>query len=1170
MQRPSPREMQRTRDTPKSTDGTNAQAEASRKRNGRRARHAAATLFTDSQVESSRTSQELNHAEPKLATGAMAEPARKAKVTRRKSKEMKHVEATDTTDAKAGPSRKVQELPHVEAIDATDAQAEPSRKGQDSRHVEATLHMNAQAEPSRKATESRHVEATIAADAQAKPSRKRNRTRAKQVQTPMAEATTARPSKRADAPEPSEAACEPTDGRPSKRSRNALSSMQSSVQDNSARDGIVAAVQQAGRRGRSVAKPRASNRVQRPSATGTGVDKITAIVQHQDEQDIEMPLIVAEGSVFPGPSATARGVEKIPVTVQYQDEPNEMPMIAAKGPGLPRSSTTGTGVEKIPVTVQYQDEPNNEMPTIVAEGPRFPGSSTTDRGVDKIPATVQYQDEPKNEMPMIAAEVPGFTGSSTTGRGVEKIPATVQHQYQDEPNNEMLTIAAEGPGFTGSSTTGRGVEKIPATVQHQYQDEPNNEMLTIAAEGPRFPGSSTTGRGVEEIYAIVQHHDEYDGEKPLIAAEGPGFPGSSTTSTGADKKPAILQGYDSEAYGNLIAFVLAEGPAIRRPSATDAGIEKIPAIVQHQDEPDNEMPMIAAEGPGFPGPSTTARGVEKPPVTEQHQYQDDPNSERPMIAAERPGFPGSSTTGTGVEKIHAIVQHYDEYGGEKPLKVNEESGFLGSSATSIGVEKIPAIAQHEDVYDGEPGSFLISTEQSSSKHALAADNHDVTRRSQRKVKAAPVDDAAPQQSQDRDGPIEMVCEQAMDPFIVAKKGRGRPRKAARAELVSSTNDPTGTPSGDPVMTSAPAAEDTVQDTALRPHGRQQSPIRIRIGTKRNDTEPAEVTTKKPRTKTKAEPAEATSRKPRAKAKPSRRGKTVYEDEDERIYEEAIKDRGVRMWETFPMDSNGCIDKWAEMLGVPMRTLPMSEDKECLTFPFDMQELQATGSAHRVKAFIFFGPDSLQREPPKGDMDSFAIPFLSQQSVGHGHAVDSCASLSFVNIAMNSPEILQNGPAAMQQLRATLDDDEKVQSIKHAWRVFDQSEMGEQVHEVHNRIAVAEDGMDVDLPSYNPKDHMKKTRYSQRKAQAIQQEASAAASSSAAGAYEANEDAFHFTALLKIGGQVWELDSMETEPIKISSGEGSDWHVEVSKYLQSLTKDLSTYQKNYNCRLIAVV
>ncbi|KAF9954818.1 hypothetical protein BGZ70_010443 [Mortierella alpina] len=1012
------------------------------------------------------------HTEATPPMDAHAEPSSQAQ-------ESTHAAATLTTDAQSEPSSNSQELEHAEATDAADAKVQPSRNGKDSRHAQATFATDAQAEPLRNGKESRHAQATLATDAQAEPSRKRNGTRTKQVQTPMAEATTARPSKRAEAQDPSEANYEPTDGRPSKRSRNALSS----VQDNIAHVGISPAVQQAGRRRRNVAKSRPSNRVQRSSATSAGVDKITAIVQNQDEQDIEMPLIVTEGSGSSRSSATGAGVKEIPTIVQNKNiYDNEMPLIVAEGSEYPGSPATGRGVENTLAIVQHQDEPNNEMPFTVAEGPEFPGSSATGSGVDTIPANVQHQDEPNNEMPFIVAEGPGFPGSSATGSGVENNSTIVQHQ--DEPNNEMPFIVAEGSGFSGSSATDRVLENNSAIVQHQ--NELNNEMSMMVAKESGFPGSSATGRGVENTLAIVQHQDEPNNEMPITVAEGPGSPRSDA--------------------------------------------EKPHSIVQHYDEPNNEMPLIVAEGPRSPGSSTTSRGVENIPATVQNH--DDHDSKSLSIAA-------------------------------------EGSGFRRSSATDAGIKRFPATAQHQNEYDGEPGSSMISIEQSPSKHALAADNRDVTRRSQRKIKAAPVDEAAPQQSLDCDEPIEMVSEQIIDPAIVAKKGRGRPRKAARADLICPTNDPTGTPSIDSVVASAPTAEDTVPDAAPRPRGRQQSPARIRIGTKRKETEPTEATAKKPRTKAKTEPTEATTKQPRTKAKPNQRGKTVYEDDDERVYEEAIKDRGVRMWETFPMDSNGCIDKWAEMLGVPMRTLPISEDKECLTFPFDMQELEATGSADRVKAFIFFGPDSLRREPPTGDTDSFAIPFLSQQSVGYGHALDSCASLSFVNIAMNSPEILQNGPAAMQQLRATLDDEEKVQSIKHAWRVFDQSEMGNQVHEVHNRIAVAEDSMDVDPPAYNPNDHMKKTRYAQRKAQAIKQEASAAASTSAGG-YEPNDDAFHFTALMRIGGQVWELDSMETEPIKITSGGDLDWHVEVSNYLQSLTKDLSAYQKNYNCRLIAVV
>ncbi|KAG9327347.1 hypothetical protein KVV02_007123 [Mortierella alpina] len=554
--------------------------------------------------------------------------------------------------------------------------------------------------------------------------------------------------------------------------------------------------------------------------------------------------------------------------------------------------------------------------------------------------------------------------------------------------------------------------------------------------------------------------------------------------------------------------------------------------------------------------ATTARPSKRAEVTDPSEALNNPTAGR---VSKRTKVASSSVQDNSAQvEIHAPVQQQTGRRGRTVAKPKPSRRGQKSSTTGAGVEISPAIVQHQDEHDSKPpltlaeetGSSVKSTEQSPSTHALAAVIPGVVQKRRRKIKAAPIDDAVPRQPHGRDEPIEMVCEQVIDQVIVSKKRRGRTEKAVRADPISPTHNPTANTSDDSMEVCAPAADDAIQDAIPRPRERARSKNRAQSGTKRKEPDPKKSATKKQRTT----------------SKPKKTGKALYEDDDERMYEESIKDRGVRVWETFPMDSNWCIDKWAHMLGVPMRTLPISEEKECLTFPFDMQELRATGSADRVQAFIFFGPDSLQREPPKGDTDSFAIPFLSQQSVGYGHAVDSCASLSFVNIAMNCPGILENGPASMQQLRATLDDEEKVQSIKDAWRVFDQSAMGEQVHEVHNRIAVAEGSMDEDYAPYNPKEHMRKTRYSQRRAQAMQQETSATAS----GSGHEQHDAFHFTALIKIGGQVWELDSMETEPIKISSADESDWHVEVSKYLQALTKDLSTYQKNYNCRLIAVV
>ncbi|KAF9988179.1 hypothetical protein BGZ75_009876 [Mortierella antarctica] len=525
--------------------------------------------------------------------------------------------------------------------------------------------------------------------------------------------------------------------------------------------------------------------------------------------------------------------------------------------------------------------------------------------------------------------------------------------------------------------------------------------------------------------------------------------------------------------------------------------------------------------------ATMSRPSKRAEVTDPSEALNNPTAGR---ASKRTKVASSNVQDNSAQaEIPAPVQQQTGRRGRTVAKPKPSRRGQKSSTTGTGVEISPAIVQNQDEHDSKPpltlaeetGSSMKSTKQPPSTPALAAVIPGASQKRRRKIKAAPIDDAVPRQPLGRDEPLEMVCEQVIDPVIVAKKRRGRTGKAVRADPISPANNPMAPPCDNSMEVCAPAADDAIQDAKPRPRERARSKNRAQSSTKRKEPAPKKSATKKQR----------------PTSKPKKTGKALYEDDDERMYEEAIKDRGVRIWETFPMDSNWCIDKWAQMLGVPMRTLPISEEKECLTFPFDMQELHATGSADRV-----------------------------QQSVGYGHAVDSCASLSFVNIAMNCPGILENGPASMQQLRATLDDEEKVQSIKDAWRVFDQSAMGEQVHEVHNRIAVAEDSMDEGYPPYNPKEHMRKTRYSQRRAQAMQQETSAPASGSG---HEQN-DAFHFTALIKIGGQVWELDSMETEPIKISSADESDWHVEVSKYLQALTKDLSTYQKNYNCRLIAVV
>ncbi|KAG0196878.1 hypothetical protein BGX28_009645 [Mortierella sp. GBA30] len=376
---------------------------------------------------------------------------------------------------------------------------------------------------------------------------------------------------------------------------------------------------------------------------------------------------------------------------------------------------------------------------------------------------------------------------------------------------------------------------------------------------------------------------------------------------------------------------------------------------------------------------------------------------------------------------------------------------------------------------------------------------------------------------------KLVTDNTIGPTkVLPSRGRGRPRKWALADPIPAASDSNNIP--------APARRKRTCTTDREKGGS-------------NDWGNSAAKAKR-------------SRAPKNQPNTARLAKGIYDDKDERDYEEAIKDRGVRLWESFPVERNECIDHWAELLGIPMRTLRITPDKECLTFPFDMQELEEVEVTERVRAFIFFGPDSLHRKPPEGDKSSFAIPFLSQQSVGYGHALDSCASLSLVNIVLNCPTILKGSPISMKLLRKTLVDDKKVKTTQQAWRVFDQSVIGEQVHEVHNRIASADGGQDTEKTGYNPQDYKEKIRYSQRKSDALSQDTPADRN--------ANER-FHFTALMQVNGFVWELDSMETEPIKIAKRDRRvDWKDEVRLYVQDLTQDLSSYEKNYVCKLIPII
>ncbi|KAF9996653.1 hypothetical protein BGZ79_009619 [Entomortierella chlamydospora] len=291
-----------------------------------------------------------------------------------------------------------------------------------------------------------------------------------------------------------------------------------------------------------------------------------------------------------------------------------------------------------------------------------------------------------------------------------------------------------------------------------------------------------------------------------------------------------------------------------------------------------------------------------------------------------------------------------------------------------------------------------------------------------------------------------------------------------------------------------------------------------------------------------------------RTKGTKRLKRLYEDSDEEKYETSISTRGVRKWKNFPLDTNAYINQWASMVKVPLKAIEISPGVECLSYPCDAKKLPAMD----IEAFIFFGPVNMKRKEPEGDVDSFQIPFVSQVSVGPGHALDSCGSLTFLNIVLNCPRVLEKSPLSLRELALEVAE---APTIKHAWRCFDKSEIANTIHNAHSVIVQEADGVST-------KNVFSKTPYAKRKKQAENQDALDAMTATME---DEKNPLGHFTALMPINGFVWELDSLQTEPIKIGRvPKDADWKHFAFEYANSLMSGLPQYDRKYLTKLIAIV
>ncbi|KAF9350390.1 hypothetical protein BGX26_011425 [Mortierella sp. AD094] len=260
---------------------------------------------------------------------------------------------------------------------------------------------------------------------------------------------------------------------------------------------------------------------------------------------------------------------------------------------------------------------------------------------------------------------------------------------------------------------------------------------------------------------------------------------------------------------------------------------------------------------------------------------------------------------------------------------------------------------------------------------------------------------------------------------------------------------------------------------------------------------------------------------------TRRSKRLYEDSDEEKYETSISTRGVRRWKNFPLDTNASVNQWASMVKVPLKAVKISPGVECLSYPCNVKKLPA------------------------------AVDI--QVSVGPGYALDSCGSLTLLNIVLNCPRILEKSPLSLRKLASEV---ATAPTIKHAWRCFDKSGIANIIHNAHSVIVQEADGVST-------KKVFSKMPYAKRKKQAENQDALDTITTTTA--EDKKNASGHFTALMPINGFVWELDSLQTEPIKIGRvPKDADWKHFAFEYANSLMSGLPRYNRKYLTKLIAIV
>ncbi|KAI7821232.1 hypothetical protein BC939DRAFT_210507 [Gamsiella multidivaricata] len=266
-------------------------------------------------------------------------------------------------------------------------------------------------------------------------------------------------------------------------------------------------------------------------------------------------------------------------------------------------------------------------------------------------------------------------------------------------------------------------------------------------------------------------------------------------------------------------------------------------------------------------------------------------------------------------------------------------------------------------------------------------------------------------------------------------------------------------------------------------------------------------------------------------------------------------------------------RWAEVMGVPVKA-----ESSLIPFPFD----DPSQFDKEAIAFLFVTLTAVKRADPVSDKESMEIYFIPQRAAAPGHAIDSCFSLAMMNFVMNNASILEQCP---QDIKDLVKDIFATENAAVAWRLFDESAVGDKVHRVHQEAHLLGEW---DESPASPK--FDKTPYSKRlKQQKVKEDEHDAKEQSTAPApqrkssrgqggaltdskgkdkakqeqdksndkgEDEEEIAHHITVFMHINGSVWEIDSLQPEPRKIGTvNESEPWQELVAKYLHGLKGDI---------------